>query len=74
MNKNTLAILLCVTALGFLPSCGGKKAATCATTEKTCQTRYSYDECDACYELDANAADVNCDTDADTDMEMINKF
>lgn len=77
MNKNLLAILLCVISLGFISSCGGKKSSACAS-EKTCQTRYSYDECDACYELEATAAEVNCDemceADADADMTMINKF
>lgn len=71
MNKNLLAVFLCVISLGFIASCGGKRSGTCAT-EKTCQTRYSYDECDACYELEANAAEVTCEDDAD--MTMINKF
>lgn len=75
MTKNFLAILLCVISLGFISSCGGKKSGACAT-EKTCQTRYAYDECDACYELEAHAAEVTCDEicEDDADMTMINKF
>ena len=70
MNKNMLAILLCVISLGFVSSCG-KKSDSCKT-EKTCQTRYSYDECDACYELDAQTADVEADVESED--EAIRKF
>ena len=70
MNKNLFAVLLCAIVLGCLSSCGGKRNTNeCAP--KTCQTRYAYDECDACYELEANAAEVTCE---DTDTEMICKF
>jgi hypothetical protein len=73
MKKNLTFALLCVLALG-LSSCGGKKAP--CSNEQTCQTRYAYDECDACYELEANACEVNCSEIAEdeADITMINKF
>lgn len=73
MKKNLAFPLLCVLALG-LSSCGGKK--TTCDEPTTCQTRYAYDECDACYELEANACEVTCSeiTEDEADITMINKF
>lgn len=67
MNKNLFAILLAVVSLGFLPACG-KKDKCCEPKEKTTKTCYTYDECDACYELDAQTSDV------ESEADMINKF
>jgi hypothetical protein len=74
MKKNFMVILLCVASLGMLSSCR-KKNNTCQT-EQTCNARYSYDECDACYELEAHAAEISYDEVAEdeADMTMINKF
>ena len=76
MNKNFLTIIAAAALIVLLPACRKNDRCCNEAPEKTCQTRYAYDECDACYELEANACEVSCPeaSEGDADMYMINKF